>query len=41
MAKTMKAAVVREFGSPLSVQEVSIPESGPREVLIKVAAKKR
>jgi hypothetical protein len=29
MAKTMKAAVVREFGKPLSIDEVPIPEPGP------------
>jgi propanol-preferring alcohol dehydrogenase len=38
MARTMKAAVVREFGSPLSIQEVPVPQPGPGEVLIKVAA---
>ena len=38
MAKTMKAAVVHEFGKPLRIEEVPIPEPGPGEVLIKVMA---
>lgn len=38
MTKTMKAAVVREFGSPLSIHEVPVPEPRSGEVLIKVAA---
>lgn len=38
MAKTMKAAVVHEFGKPLKIEEVPIPEPGPGEVLIKVIA---
>ena len=29
MAKTMKAAVVREFGKPLTIDEVPVPEPGP------------
>jgi propanol-preferring alcohol dehydrogenase len=28
MAKTMKAAVVREFGKPLVIEEMPIPEPG-------------
>ncbi|MEZ2346949.1 alcohol dehydrogenase AdhP [Terriglobus sp. RCC_193] len=36
MAKTMKAAVVRQFGSPLSVEEVPVPEVGPGQALLKV-----
>jgi propanol-preferring alcohol dehydrogenase len=28
MAKTMKAAVVRAFGEPLSIDEVPVPEVG-------------
>jgi len=36
--KTMKAAVVREFGKPLTIEEVPIPSPGPGEVLIKVIA---
>lgn len=38
MAKTMKAAVVHEFGKPLRIEEVPIPTPGPGEVLIKVMA---
>jgi alcohol dehydrogenase, propanol-preferring len=26
MAKTMRAAVVREFGKPLTIEEVPVPE---------------
>jgi propanol-preferring alcohol dehydrogenase len=38
MAKNMKAAVVREFGKPLVIQEVAIPEPGPEEIQIKMEA---
>src|SRR5450631_4654997 len=38
MAKTMKAAVVREFGKPLVIEEVPIPEPGPDEIQIKMEA---
>ena len=38
MAKTMKAAVVREFGKPLVIQEMAIPEPGPEEIQIKMEA---
>ena len=38
MAKTMKAAVVREFGKPLSIEEVAVPIPGPGEVLVKIVA---
>ena len=38
MAKTMKAAVVREFGKPLKIEEVPIPTPGHGELLIKVIA---
>jgi len=38
MAKTMKAAVVHEFGKPLKIEEVPIPTPGPGEVLIKIVA---
>ena len=34
----MKAAVLREVGKPLSVEEVAIGLPGPREVLIRTAA---
>ena len=35
---TMQAAVVRELGAPLSVEEVEIPEPGPGQVLVKLLA---
>jgi len=38
MANTMKAAVVREFGKPLTIEEVLLPEAGPGQILIRVAA---
>ena len=38
MAKLMKAAVVRQFGKPLTVEEVQIPSPGPGEVLVKIVA---
>ena len=34
----MKAAVLREFGKPLSLEEVETPQPGADEVLIKVKA---
>lgn len=34
----MKAAVFREVGKPLEIEEVSISKPGPREVLIRTAA---
>jgi propanol-preferring alcohol dehydrogenase len=38
MTKTMKAAVVREFGKPLTIEELPIPTPGVGEVLIKIRA---
>ncbi|WVT05982.1 alcohol dehydrogenase AdhP [Sinorhizobium chiapasense] len=38
MDMTMKAAVVREFGKPLVIEEVPIPRPGPGQVLIKYEA---
>jgi propanol-preferring alcohol dehydrogenase len=38
MSKTMQAAVVREFGKPLVIEEVDIPTPGPGEILVKIAA---
>jgi alcohol dehydrogenase, propanol-preferring len=38
MAKTMKAAVVRAFGKPLTIEEVAIPDPGPGEILINYKA---
>ena len=37
-AVTMKAAVVREFGQPLSIEERPIPTPRPGELLVKVVA---
>jgi propanol-preferring alcohol dehydrogenase len=34
----MKAAVVRELGKPLVMEEVPIPEVGPGQILVKVEA---
>lgn len=38
MAKLMKAAVVRQFGKPLSIEEVQIPSPAAGEVLVKIVA---
>lgn len=38
MAKTMKAAVVREFGKPLVIEEVAVPVPGADQILVKIAA---
>jgi propanol-preferring alcohol dehydrogenase len=38
MAKTMRAAVVRELGKPLTIEEMPIPTPGSGELLIKVVA---
>ena len=38
MSKTMKAAVVREFKKPLSIEEVPIPEVGQGQILVKIEA---
>lgn len=38
MQKTMMAAVVREFGKPLVIEEVRVPMPGPRQILVKIAA---
>jgi len=35
---TMKAAVVRQFGKPLVIEDVPVPQPGPGEVLVKVRA---
>ena len=37
-AKKMKAAGLREFGKPLTIEEKAVPEPGPGEVLVKVKA---
>lgn len=38
MTQTMKAAVVREFGKPLTIDNVPVPTPGPGEVLVKIIA---
>src|ERR1044071_2233081 len=38
MSSKMKAAVVRNFREPLTIEEVAIPEPGPGQVLVRVAA---
>lgn len=38
MKRTMKAAVVHEFGKPLKIEEVPVPQPGLGELLVKVAA---
>src|SRR5262245_36831602 len=38
MAKTMKAAVVREFKKPLSIEEVPVPEVGQGQIMVKIEA---
>lgn len=38
MAKTMKAAVVREFKKPLSIDEVPLPEVRQGQILVKIKA---
>jgi propanol-preferring alcohol dehydrogenase len=36
--ETMKAALVRQFGQPLTIEEIRRPAPGPNEVLIKIEA---
>ncbi len=38
MSKTMKAAVVREFGKPLHIEDAPVPEPGPGEIQVKIEA---
>lgn len=38
MQRTMRAAVVRSFGQPLTIEEMPVPRPGPGEVLVKVKA---
>ena len=38
MAKMMKAAVVREFGKPLYIEDAPIPEPGPGQIQVKIEA---
>jgi propanol-preferring alcohol dehydrogenase len=36
--RTMKAAVVREFGKPLTIEEVEVPRPGTGQVLVRIRA---
>jgi alcohol dehydrogenase, propanol-preferring len=38
MAKTMKAAIVRKFKKPLSIEEAPVPEVGHGQILVKIEA---
>ena len=38
MQTMMKAAVVRELGKPLVIDELPVPEPGPGQILVKIAA---
>lgn len=38
MAQTMKAAVIHQFGDPLQIEEVKVPEPGRGEVLVNIQA---
>src|SRR5512134_3641961 len=38
MSKTMKAAVVREYGKALSIEQVPVPQPGEGQILVKIAA---
>ena len=38
MPSLMQAAVVRQFGAPLSLEELPVPRPGPGEVLVRIAA---
>jgi alcohol dehydrogenase, propanol-preferring len=38
MAGLMKAAVVRDFTKPLVIEDVPIPEPGPEQILVRIAA---
>lgn len=38
MPKTMKAALAREFGKPLTIEDVPVPQPGPGQALVKIQA---
>ncbi|MEO5593086.1 MAG: alcohol dehydrogenase catalytic domain-containing protein [Chitinophagaceae bacterium] len=38
LPKKMKAAVVREFGQPLQIEEMPVRQPGSNEILVKVIA---
>jgi alcohol dehydrogenase, propanol-preferring len=38
MTRTMKAAVVHQFGRPLAIEEVPVPEPKENQILVRIAA---
>src|SRR5512141_1845742 len=38
MNKTMKVAIIREFGKPLSIEQAPVPAPGEGQILVKIAA---
>ncbi len=38
MPKMMRAAVAHEFGAPLKIEEVPVPEVTPGKILVKIIA---
>jgi propanol-preferring alcohol dehydrogenase len=38
MPKTMKAAIVRELGKPLTIEEVPVPQPNENQILVRIAA---
>lgn len=38
VAQKMRAAVVHKFGEPLTIEELPVPEPGPGEIVVKLAA---
>jgi alcohol dehydrogenase, propanol-preferring len=38
MSRTMMAAVVHKLGAPLEIRDVAIPEVGPGQILVRIAA---
>ena len=38
MSKTMKAAVVRELGKPLALEQVAVPDPNENQILVRIAA---
>jgi len=38
MTRKMQAAVVENFGKPLLIKELTVPEPGPGQILVKTEA---
>jgi propanol-preferring alcohol dehydrogenase len=38
MTRTMRAAVVRQLGRPLAIEEVPVPEPKENQILVRIAA---